>query len=71
MSYAIIELRPDRLGWKVFECAGVEPIFCGLNGKELALKYATERLRSRKGEIRVLNAASEVEDIHQSGLEAL
>ncbi len=66
MSYAIIELRPDRLGWKVFECPGVEPIFTGQKAKESAITYAAERLRSRKGEIRIVDAAGEAEQVISS-----
>ncbi len=63
MSFTSIELRPHRLGWKVFECAGVEPIFTGHNAKQSAITYAAERLRSRKGEVRILNAAGYAEQI--------
>jgi Uncharacterized protein conserved in bacteria (DUF2188) len=49
----IIEIRPHRDGWKVFEAVGVELVF---PEKEHALHYATERARSRSGEIRILDS---------------
>jgi hypothetical protein len=36
----VIEIRPHRWGWKVFEAAGVEPVF---PEKRQAISYAQER----------------------------
>jgi hypothetical protein len=54
----VIEIRPDRWGWKVFESPGVEPVF---PEKEHAITYAKERASFRSGEIRVLDAAGHIE----------
>jgi len=27
MIATVLEIKPDRTGWKVFEAAGVEPVF--------------------------------------------
>jgi uncharacterized protein DUF2188 len=56
----IIEVRPHGSFWKVFEKPGVELIF---PDKEEAMLYATERARSRSGEIRVLDASGAVEKV--------
>ena len=49
----IIEVRPHRNGWKVFEAHGVEPVFLG---QDQAIDYALTRACFRSGEIRVLNS---------------
>jgi uncharacterized protein DUF2188 len=49
----IIEIRPHRNGWKVFEAPGVEPVF--LN-QEQAIDYAKGRACFRSGEIRILDS---------------
>jgi hypothetical protein len=36
----VIEIRPHRLGWKVFEAPGVEPVF---PEKQQAINYAENR----------------------------
>ena len=48
----LIDIKPHRWGWKVFECPGVEPEF---PKKDLAIDYAQNRACFRSGEIRVLN----------------
>jgi hypothetical protein len=48
----LIEIKPHRWGWKVFEAPGVEPVF--LNQQD-AIDYATGRACFRSGEIRVLD----------------
>jgi hypothetical protein len=58
--HTIIEVRPHGDGWKVFEAAGVEPVF---PRKEYAMNYATGRARSRSGEIRILDSDKSVEKI--------
>jgi hypothetical protein len=53
----IIEIRPFRNGWKVFEAPGVEPVF--LN-QEQAIDYAKGRACFRSGEIRILDISGAV-----------
>jgi hypothetical protein len=40
LEVTIIEIRPFRNGWKVFEAPGVEPVFA----KDEAIDYAQNRL---------------------------
>jgi hypothetical protein len=47
----VIEIRPYRNGWKVFEAPGVEPV---LLTKEQAMSYAQNRASFRSGEIQYL-----------------
>jgi len=54
----VIEIRPYRNGWKVFQAPGVEPVF---PKKEQAINYAENRATFRSGEIRVLDSAGNVE----------
>jgi hypothetical protein len=54
----IIEVRPFRNGWSVFEAPGVEPVF--LN-QEDAISYAKGRACFRTGEIRILDSSGAVE----------
>ncbi len=35
MSSTIIEIKPHRWGWKVFEAPGVEPVFGEASGNQL------------------------------------
>ena len=56
----IIEIRPYRNGWSVFEAVGVEPVF--LN-QEDAISYAEGRACFRSGEIRILNSSGAIERI--------
>jgi hypothetical protein len=42
----LIEIRPHRWGWKVFEASGVEPVF---PEKRQAISYAQERTCLRSG----------------------
>jgi len=55
----IIEIKPWRNGWKVFECSGVEPVFLT---KEHAVDYAKGRAGFRSGEIRLLDSAGKLEE---------
>jgi hypothetical protein len=57
MAHTIIEIRPHRGGWKVFEGPGVEPFY---RDQDSALGYAKFRARSRRGEIRILDAAGQI-----------
>jgi hypothetical protein len=54
----LIEIRPHRWGWKVFEAPGVEPVF---REKRQAIDYAETRACFRKGEIRVLDSTGKLE----------
>jgi hypothetical protein len=56
----VIEIRPHRFGWKVFEAQGVEPVF---PEKDQAINYAQERACFRSGEIRILNSGGNVERV--------
>jgi hypothetical protein len=54
----IIEVKPHRWGWKVFEAPGVEPVFLE---KRQAIGYAETRACFRSGEIRVLDSNGNIE----------
>jgi hypothetical protein len=54
----VIEIRPHRNGWKVFEAVGVEPVFLK---KDQAIDYAQTRASFRSGEIRILDSSGNVE----------
>jgi hypothetical protein len=54
----IIEIRPFRNAWQVFEAPGVQPVFLT---KEQAVDYAQSRACFRSGEIRVLDSKGNVE----------
>jgi len=56
----VIEIRPHRWGWKVFEAPGVEPVF---PQKDQAIAYAETCACFRTGEIRVLASSGAVERI--------
>jgi len=58
----VIEIRPNRWGWKAFESPGVEPVF---PKKDQAIDYAQNRACFRSGEIRILDASGNVERIIQ------
>jgi len=50
LAVTIIEIRPFRNGWSVFEAPGVEPVFLD---QEDAISYAEGRAWFRSGEIRI------------------
>jgi hypothetical protein len=54
----VIEIRPHRWGWKVFEAPGVEPVF---PEKRQAINYAENRASFRSGEIRILDSTGGLE----------
>jgi hypothetical protein len=54
----VIEIRPHRWGWRVFEAPGVEPVFLE---KRQAIDYAETRACFRSGEIRVLDSTGKLE----------
>jgi hypothetical protein len=56
----IIEVKPHRWGWKVFEAPGVEPVF---PQKDDAIDYAQDRACFRKGEIRILDSGGNIERV--------
>jgi hypothetical protein len=54
----IIEIRPFRKAWQVYEGPGVQPLFLT---KEQAIDYAQNRACLRSGEIRILDSTGNVE----------
>jgi hypothetical protein len=54
----VIEIRPYRNGWKVFEAAGVEPVFLE---RDQAINYAQNRASFRWGEIRILDSTGNLQ----------
>jgi len=60
VAMTVIEIRPHRLGWKVFEAPGVEPVF---PEKDRAINYARSRACFRLGEIRILDSGDDVERV--------
>jgi hypothetical protein len=54
----LIEIKPHRWGWRVFEAPGVEPVFLE---KRQAIDYAETRACFRCGEIRVLDSTGKLE----------
>lgn len=58
MADCIIEVRPRRGGWEVFEREGVAPRY---HDRTHALDYARFRLRARNGEIRVRDTTGALE----------
>jgi hypothetical protein len=57
---AIIEIKPFRNGWKVYESAGVQPVFLS---QQQAIDYAICRACFRSGEIRILDSTGVVTGI--------
>jgi hypothetical protein len=56
----IIEVKPHRWGWKVFEAQGVEPVFPTKDG---AIDYAQQRACFRSGEIHILDSIGNIERV--------
>ena len=56
----LIEIKPHRWGWKVFEAPGVEPVF---PKKDQAIEYARNRACFRLGEIQILDSTGNVERV--------
>jgi hypothetical protein len=54
----IIEIRPFRNGWQVYERAGVQPVFLT---QEDAISYAQNRACFRSGEIHILDSTGKLE----------
>ena len=61
MSHALIEIRPHRGGWQCYEAPGVAPFFTEGDAKRSAIEYASNRMRGRRGEVRVMDAAGNLE----------
>ncbi len=57
-AMTLIEIKPHRWGWKVFEAPGVEPVF---PEKDQAIDYAQNRASFRSGEIRILDSTGNVQ----------
>jgi hypothetical protein len=60
VAVTIIEIRPFRNGWEVYEAPGVQPVF--LN-QQAAISYAKGRACFRSGEIRILDSSGMVKRI--------
>jgi hypothetical protein len=56
----IIEIRPFRNGWQVYEAPGVQPVFLS---KDQAIDYAICRACFRCGEIGILKSNGVVERV--------
>jgi len=54
----IIEIRPFRNGWQVFEAPGVEPVF---PEKVQAINYGENRASFRSGEIQIFGLSGDLE----------
>jgi hypothetical protein len=54
----VIEVKPRKWGWCVFESSGVEPVFLQ---KDQAIGYAQTRACFRSGEIRILDSTGKIE----------
>ena len=53
----VIEIKPHRWGWKVFEAPSVDPVF---PEKRQAINYAENRAWFRSGEIRILDSSGRI-----------
>jgi hypothetical protein len=60
MNHTIIEVKPNRRAWKVFEAPGVEPVF---PTKDQAINYAKNRASFRSGEIRIVDSTGKIEHV--------
>ena len=58
LAMTVIEVKPRKWGWCVFESPGVEPVFLE---KDQAIGFAETRARLRIGEIRILDSRGDVE----------
>jgi hypothetical protein len=56
----VIEVKPRKWGWCVFESRGVEPVFLQ---RDQAINYAETRARLRTGEIRIFDSTGNVERV--------
>ena len=60
MSATVIEIRPHRRGWKVFEAPGVESVF---PEKVQAINYPQNRASFRSGEIQIFDSSGNFERV--------
>ncbi len=60
-SVPVINIRPYRGGWQCFEGDGVQPYFVEGDAKRSAVEYATARMTSRLGQIRIYGSDGVVE----------
>ena len=60
MAMTVIEVKPRKWGWCVFESHGVEPVF---PQKDQAIGYAETRARLCTGEIRIFDSTGKVERV--------
>jgi len=60
LDVTIIEIRPFRNGWQVYEAHGVQPVFLS---QEQAIDYAKGRAYFRSGEIRIVDASGATERV--------
>ena len=60
LMMTVIEVKPRKWGWCVFESPGVEPVFLQ---KDQAIGYAETRDRLRTGEIRIFDSTGKVERV--------
>jgi len=60
-AMTVIEIRPFRNGWQVYEPASVQPVFLS---QRQTIDYATCRVCFRSGEIRILDSNGTVEQHH-------
>ncbi len=58
----IFTIKPHLGGWQCLEAPGVKPYFVGKGAKGSAIDYAKGRTAHRVGEIRVFNAAGDLEE---------
>jgi len=56
----VIEIKPHRWGWEVFEAPGVQPVF---PEKRQAINYAQNRVSFRTGEIRIFDSTGDLERV--------
>src|SRR5437016_5322586 len=54
----VLEIKPHRRGWRIFEAPDVEPVF---PQKRQAIDYAETRVCFRSSEIRILDSTGKVE----------
>jgi hypothetical protein len=57
LPMTVIEIRPYRNGWQVYESPGVQPVFLD---QEQAIDYATGRACFRSREIRIRDSSGAV-----------
>ena len=56
----LVEIRPHRWGWRVFECHGVEPV---LGERDHAIDYASSRGLQRANDLGLLMRIAAMESV--------